>query len=85
MNILLLVYLIWRYAGRLWLKVVLTLLCVFAILGIGISRIYLGVHYHSDIVAGYLGGLFWAAFCIVVFNVLSMMRKRQEGRPKLAE
>ena len=75
-----LVYLAWRYADRGWLKIALTLLCVSVILGIGISRIYLGVHYPSDIVAGYLGGLFWAAFCIVVFNVLSMIRKHQEGR-----
>lgn len=80
-----LVYLVWRYAGRLWLKITLTLLCVFVILGIGLSRIYLGVHYPSDIVAGYLGGSFWAAFCIVVFNVLSMLRKRREGRQELAE
>ena len=75
-----LVYLIWRYAGRLWLKIGLTLLCVFVILGIGISRIYLGVHYPSDIVAGYLGGLFWAAFCIVTFNILSMIRKHKQPR-----
>ena len=57
-----LVYLIWRYVHRLWLKLGLTLLCALLIIGIGVSRIYLGVHYPSDIVAGYLGGLFWAAF-----------------------
>ena len=73
-----LVYLIWRYAHRWWLKIALTLLCVFVILGIGMSRIYLGVHYPSDIVAGYQGGLFWAAFCIVTFNILSMIRKRRQ-------
>ncbi|MEK6481267.1 phosphatase PAP2 family protein [Catalinimonas sp. 4WD22] len=80
-----LVYLTWRYARHLGLKVALTLLWIFMILGIGISRIYLGVHYPSDIIAGYLGGLCWVAFCIVVFNVLSIMRKRKKARHELAE
>lgn len=36
--------------------------CVVAgalILGIGISRIYLGVHYPSDVAAGYFVGAVW--------------------------
>lgn len=74
-----LVYLSWRYVRHSGLKAVLILLCILMILGIGISRIYLGVHYPSDIVAGYLGGLFWVGFCIVVFNVLSIMRKHKQA------
>lgn len=32
------------------------------VLGIGISRMYLGVHYPSDIIAGFLAGLAWLMF-----------------------
>ena len=39
---------------------------VLLIMGIGFSRVYLGVHYVSDIVAGFAAGTFWASLCISV-------------------
>lgn len=48
----------WR--GRL---TVMTLAVVLSML-IGISRIYLGVHYPTDVIAGYAAGSMWLAFCI---------------------
>jgi membrane-associated phospholipid phosphatase len=47
------------------------------ILSIGISRIYLGVHYPSDVAAGFVGGLMWVTLCIIIFNLISMLRKRK--------
>ena len=35
------------------------------ILAIGISRVYLGVHFASDVIAGYVVGGVWATACIV--------------------
>jgi len=35
------------------------------IIAIGISRIYLGVHFASDVIAGYAAGGVWAIACIV--------------------
>jgi undecaprenyl-diphosphatase len=40
------------------------ILCGFAILLIGLSRIYLGVHFFSDVIAGFTGGLFWIGVCV---------------------
>lgn len=36
---------------------------VFLILLIGFSRVYLGVHYTTDVAAGYASGLFWLWLC----------------------
>lgn len=58
-------------------KILLVTLLVLTIFSIGLSRIYLGVHYPSDVAAGFVGGLIWVTLCIVVFNLISMLRKRK--------
>ena len=60
-----LAYLLARFWARTW-RQRLTIIVVTAVLvvSIGLSRLYLGVHYFSDVVAGYAGGLVWLATCI---------------------
>jgi undecaprenyl-diphosphatase len=50
----------WPRGSRIGIALGATLLILF----IGWSRVYLGVHYVSDVVGGYAAGLVWLAMCI---------------------
>jgi undecaprenyl-diphosphatase len=48
------------------------------VIAIGLSRIYLGVHYPSDVVAGYLAAAVWVGTIIVLDHV----RRFRKGSKK---
>jgi membrane-associated phospholipid phosphatase len=58
-------YLLWRRFPRPLFRVISVALAILLILGIGVSRVYLGVHYPSDIIAGFLAGAIWLTAVIV--------------------
>ncbi len=54
-----LLYLLLKHVSRAWQKTLAVLAAVALASGIGLSRIYLGVHYPSDVAAGYFVGGVW--------------------------
>lgn len=60
-----------RFPRWRWLIVILTIGLITAI---GLSRLYLGVHWPTDVVAGYSAGLVWLLTCILSLEVWSFYR-----------
>ncbi len=50
------------------------------VIAIGLSRIYLGVHYPSDVVAGYLAAAVWVG-TIIVLDHVRKLRKSSKKKP----
>jgi undecaprenyl-diphosphatase len=65
-----LAYLVWRALDRTWERVALAGCTLVLILLIGLSRMYLGAHYFSDVVAGYAAGTVWLTACITGLEVV---------------
>jgi len=64
----------WRVRFR-WVVVALS---AGLVLAIGFSRIYLGVHFFSDVVAGYAAATMWLSICISGCEVARRRRRMRQ-------
>ncbi|MEH7459417.1 phosphatase PAP2 family protein [Bacillus sp. JJ1127] len=72
-----LTFLLWRHITTRIGRIFLILISVIMTVAIGVSRIYLGVHYPSDVLGGYLASCFWLTVTIWIFQHYVENRKQQ--------
>ena len=62
------IYLIYKYVKNKYIKWISIVLLSILICSIGISRIYLGVHYTSDVLGGFLISLSYLIVYTLIVN-----------------
>ncbi len=78
--LVLLVFATWRRWSRRLLSVLLAGLFVVAI---GLTRIYLGAHFMTDVLAAFAAGAVWLAFCWSAGEILRKHRQNRMSRAKM--
>jgi undecaprenyl-diphosphatase len=61
-----------------WASSVLWTVAALIVISVGVSRIYLGVHYPSDVLAGYAAAAIWVGALIVLDRLYG--RRLRRGR-----
>jgi undecaprenyl-diphosphatase len=86
----LLIYIVWETVKKTWLKITLVVLLLLLIHIIGFSRIYLRVHYASDVMAGFATGFLWLVISLWIVRRIEKYSNRKidpviQSETKLAE
>lgn len=72
------IYLIGREKRFFKTRMLAIFLLSILIISVGLSRVYLQVHYPSDILAGYAVGLIWLICCIFSMEMMKVFRNKDK-------
>ncbi len=67
---------------NVWARLAVRVLTVLLVIAIGTSRVYVGVHYPTDVLAGWVAGVPWLIACLGLHEVLAR-RWPSSGEPVL--
>lgn len=78
-------YLVIRLQKHTWSRLLTGIAASLLILLICSTRLYLGVHYPSDVVAGIIVGLAWAGFCMATLEASLLLGRRRAPQDVVEE
>ncbi len=67
-------YLTYHLTGNRKTTLIITIISISMIILTGVSRVYLGVHYPSDIIAGYYAGLVWFVGVLLIERAFTFIK-----------
>lgn len=73
----LMIFLVWQNIKNIWARWTLTILLAALINIIGVSRVYLRVHYASDVLAGFCVGLMWLLLSLWILNKIENFSRKK--------
>jgi undecaprenyl-diphosphatase len=76
-----LVYLMCLQFQMLWARITAITAGVIFIIAMGLSRVFLGHHWMTDVMAGWFLGLAWVCMVILAHRLFHLMRKREHAGP----
>ncbi|MEQ8472022.1 MAG: phosphatase PAP2 family protein [Marinoscillum sp.] len=71
------IFLVWRVVENRFIKWLFSLMLILLILTICWSRVYLGAHYASDVLAGMIAGIGWLCMALLGYLIVKMYKKKK--------
>ncbi|MBT2757980.1 phosphatase PAP2 family protein [Mesobacillus foraminis] len=78
-------YLVFRSEWKIHSKFGWITLLSMVIFLVGISRVYLGVHYPSDVLAGFSAGFIWLILCISILELIYWAKRARKFERRLED
>ncbi len=76
------IYLVHKNVHQLWLRILLMIILFSITFLIGLSRIYLRVHYATDVLAGFCLGVMWLVLSLWILHRLERSKTRLPDHPE---